>query len=252
MNKFMAFYKNVEIYPTHVYFHDLHDNSFNFLQHIFRVCIDDRLSGLTFIVSDTLKGRLTSCWLESLRIHSRRIFYQTLKFFDFQEFRSIIRRIIRPIPLIKVPKNCKYCYVSVTHYLTGGPWATNLDTPLFHYRGSLTSVLNYVSIVLPDHEIYLVGTDFGDPDYFFEAALSQLDLEWKDWTYDLVKESGLHFSAQSFEGTTIFEAFPFIKESLRGTANRLYCINSRSLLVQTGCVQLQPLPLSTDCEAVVP
>lgn len=224
MNKFMAFYAQSGLRPTHVYFVDHIEGSEPMLQYIFDVCIRDEIDGLTFILSKKheylvatnrlFSGPVNKAW-ERLAGNNR-VFFQA-------------------------PKRCRYEFVSREHYLLGGSWAKDISEPLFHYRGSLTSVLNYVTIKYPDRPIKLVGVDFNSPRHFFQESLESLDFAWQDWTTPIVADKGMHISALEHEGTTMFDRFDEVRKKLAETGNELYCCNENSLMVTKGCASYAPV-----------
>lgn len=240
INKFMGFYKKSGIIPTHVYFVDRHNNSILFIKYILRLCDADYLEGLTFIFHKSLKLRVYKTGI-------RKFFNQTVVFLYYglrylRRFRKeLLREMTNSEKFLKINKNHKYLYITHTHSTKGERWQTSLKKKLFHFRGSLTTVLNYVSIVSPNSDVYLVGTDFYGPTYFFERELDELDFEWKDWTYEVVKKEKKHLSFQDFEGVKMTDKFPYIKRCLEKSGNRLYCTNKKSLLVTEANVTYKDL-----------
>lgn len=246
INKFIAFYKETGIYPTHVYYVDNYQPSVQrFLQFVFDVCRQDKLENLTFILGKRLRSRIAS-----------NNFYYYLK--RFISGPKNIYRIIRYgkqkvfCNIFRVPKNCSFEFIEHEKFTVGGAWAQSLAEKLFHFRGSLSTVLNYISIKYPSRMIRLVGVDFNSSRYFFQDKLEELDFEWQDWTSELVAKEGRHFSAIPYvvvdggrvspEGTTIFDRFEFIVECLDQTGNKITSSNPDSLLVQKRLVDFVPLP----------
>lgn len=229
INKYMAFYKMSGLLPTHVYFADTHENSLMFLQHIFSVVRQEKLEGLTFILNSltipfSFKSQLTA----NLFVIKSKIRFAFWKHFLSQERLQDLKKAFYLI----LPSKCFYQYVIIDSWLEKMPWARNFQSPIFHYRGSLTSILNYCSIEYPNRKIYLVGNDFNGSKYFFEKELVNLPFDSSDWTTALVKKENKHFSFQNYNGTTMVDVFPFILQSLKETGNELFCTNPNSLLVK--------------------
>ncbi|MBE9166961.1 hypothetical protein IQ238_05225 [Pleurocapsales cyanobacterium LEGE 06147] len=222
VNKFMAFYKKVNIMPTHVYYVDAYQTSVRlFLQYIFDVCRKDKIENLTFILGKHLNcKKLTSNQL---------YFYIKQKYFNLRKNDNS--------NFFLVPKNCSFEFISHQDWLEGNEWSNTLERPLFHYRGSLSTVLNYVSIKYPDRPIKLVGVDFNSPSYFFQDELEQLNFTWQDWTTPVTKQEKIHFSAIPYEGTTIFDKFDFIVENLKSSGNEIFSCSPNSLLVTKNLVK---------------
>ena len=229
MNKYMAFYKKIGIIPTHVYFVDNHENSRRFLEYIFDVCEKDNLNGLTFIVNEALRNLLYSSKFDLLRLIFRN---------SFSDFVKSIRIIcVRHFFLnrrhyIHTPPHSHFQFIATSDWLHGGSWAESLQEKLFHYRGSLTSILNYCTIIAPTKDIFLLGNDFNGSEYFFEEDLKSIPFDWTDWTSSLTKKENKHFSFIEHQGTKMQDCFPFILNQLNNHNTKLYCNNKNSLLVK--------------------
>lgn len=231
VNKFMAFYKQSGIIPTHSYFVDNYETSNRFfLGYIFDICRKDNLKGLTFILNREI-SYLKRVLIENIVVFKAKRLLQLLKYGKNMDF---------SYPFL-IPRKCKFEFIEHQDWLAGDCWATDLNEPLFHFRGSLTTVLNYISIKFPYYTIKLVGNDFNSPRYFFQESLDKLAFEWKDWTTPIVSKNKKHFSAVEYNGTTIFDKFDFIVENLNRTGNSLYSCNRNSLLVEKGAVEYRPV-----------
>ena len=225
LNKYMAFYKSLNILPTHVFFVDTHPGSARFLQHTFDVCVRDNLQGITYILHRNWRWRLSRFSLE-----------QHLK-------KAMIRKLKREKdPLVfRVPRNSHFEFITRPLSTEGGMWASSLQQPLFHYRGTLTTALNYVSIKYPNRWVKLVGADLNSSQYFFQSELEKLDFQWQDWTTPIIQKEGLHFSAIEHKGTTMFDRFDYVVEQLGRTHNEIFNCNIESLLVTKGFTRYSPV-----------
>ena len=241
-NKFMIFYKKSKIIPTHVYFLDFHDNNLQILKHLLNVCKEDNLDNLTFILHNRVKDMIFPHYTKRLNI--------LFKDFDLKkvfkgQFISYLREL-KDIVLFKAatgPKKAEYLFTSFNDWLQGGEWAKTIAQSLYHYRGSLSSVLNYVTIIAPGKTVYLVGTDFNSSRYFFDKELNDLPFTTRDWTSDIIKEHNKHFSVIEYQGTTIFDKIPYILYEMKQHGNQLFCINNKSEMVLKGNITLKKLPL---------
>lgn len=240
MNKFMVYYKLSKIVPTHVYFVDWHGNSLLFLKHILKMSKSDGLKGLTFILNKTI-------WIRTYTNPLKRIFgrmvlagYYAMRY--VRRFRKeFLDNVISDNRFLPVSKANKLEFVKVTLSYKAVEWVKTTKGKLFHFRGSLSSVLNYCSIKFPNTKIQLVGTDFNGPNYFYEKELDQLDFEWKDYTYQKVKKEKRHLSFHKFDGKNLSDVFPFIIEELAKTGNAISCNNPESLLVTESGVDYKKL-----------
>jgi hypothetical protein len=242
LNKYAAFSELAGITPTHVFFLDDYDMTCRrFLQHIFNRCIESSDSNLTFVIPRRSRNRLRTCSAEELQRRQGRLEWLGFRQPPFALYRPVTPRF--PGKYL-VPKDAQFEFTTHHEWRTGGEWATSLNQPLFHFRGSLTSALNYLSIQFPGWPVRLVGTDFAGGEYFFQSELDQLGFEWRDWTTPLVAEANLHFSAQQFEGTTMFDRFEFIVEQMERTGTPLVCQSRNSALVKRQLVAWEPVPTS--------
>lgn len=250
MNKYMAFYKKMNIIPTHVYLVDTHENSSTFLNYILGVCIKDELDKITFVVDMSLKNKFYNSkydlYLDNIRHYIDSYERGGKGFVVFlKQIRKTLKLLFTTKNYIGVyfikPKNCFVEFISRTGFLDEGTWAKTLDDKLFHYRTSFTSLLNYISIKYPGKIIELVGTDFNSSDYFFQKELDNLNISWKDFTSDLTKKYNSHFSVQDYKGTNLFDKMEYIIQNLNKTNNNIYCCNPESLLVQKGLVPFKNL-----------
>ena len=105
----------------------------------------------------------------------------------------------------------------------------------------MSTVLNVSTIIAPKSDIYLVGNDFSGSEYFYEKELENLDINWKDFSYDLVKKNNKHLSYQKFAGTTINDKMYFIKKSISEKGINLFCTNPESLLVKESNIKFSLL-----------
>ena len=227
INKFMAFYKKAGILPTHAYFLDCYDISNQlFLQYIFNVCRQNNLKDLTFVVDKSLQKRLTT----------NPIYYLLKRGYWKVRYGSSIK-----YKLFLIPSGCEFQFINHQHWLKGDRWAHSLAEKLFHFRGSLSTVLNYVSIQFPNRRINLVGVDFNSPKHFFQEDLEKLNFCWQDWTTDIVEREKMHFSAIEYQDSTIFDKFDFMIKNLMESGNEIYSSNPKSLLVEKGFVPYSEL-----------
>lgn len=244
LNKFMIGYKMAGILPTHIFFLDCHENSLKILNYIFGICIRDNLDGLTFVVASQMSELTYKTWQEWLKWWFKKNLDNTKQLFKRQKVSTLLSDLLGSFTLYRVPQKSDFVFTSHNHWLLGGEWATDISMPLYHYRGSLTSVLNYASIISPGRDIYLVGNDFNSSEYFFQKELQKLPFQWEDSTAQIVREKNKHFSVIEYEGKTIFDKLPFIVQKLKDNGNDIFCVNPDSLLVTSGNIPYKELPCS--------
>jgi len=216
----MAFYDVAGVLPTHVYFLDFHQNSHLFLQYIFDICVKNKISNISFLLSERLKYR---------------IFYPSSSR-TINQLKYLLSRVFKKFVLF-APAHCHYTFLRRTKWLKGGKWAESLEEPLYHYRSSLTAALNYMSIVYPGRRIKLVGIDLNSPTYFFESRLKELNFDYSDWTTPITRERSVHASVLDHQGTTLMGKLDFVISELEKTGNEVVSCNRNSLLVEKGFVK---------------
>lgn len=225
MNKFTAFYKKAGIIPSHVFFVDAHSPSATkMLQQIFDLCHEDGLVDMHFIANVKVKNQ---------------VFQNKSLSYYFHKYHPISLHRHHPYYLIKSPFTIEY--IDLYQYLEGGTWAKSIKEKLFHFRSSLTTVLNYVAIHYPGYTIKLVGVDLNSKNYFFEEELDELDFSASDWTTQYTKKEDKHFTVQNFQGTNLLDKMTFMVEELKKTGNELVCCTKSSLLVEENYLDYQSI-----------
>lgn len=239
VNKFAAYYKKAGIIPTHVYYVDDHENSNFFLQYMFDVLLKDGLSNLHFILNkrfihnnSTSRLVLYFKWIPLKILQGfQRVFimkFNTPRAWLFAPLRFLKGFFIKTW-LFRVPPSCAFTYVKPNY--EGNIWAKSFDEPVYHFRGSLTSAMNCISILAPGIPVKLVGTDFYGSRYFFEEALADLSFSCDGWPTEMAKKEDKHYSAIAIDNETMFDRFYEVMSGLKETGNTLCVCNPRSLLV---------------------
>ena len=245
VNKYMAFYKQIGIIPTHVHFHDI--TGYNIFMYILKMCIKDNLEDLSII---------TCPYFESLTYKKR---YEVV----FRFLRDIF--LIRPYPFaviayrfgntteryflkafrkfeyIKIPDYIRLISIDITKFKDEPKWATSLDERIYHFKGSVSSVLNVASILAPGQDIYLIGNDFNSKKYFYQNELDKLGIPWKDDTTNTTMNTGVHYSFRKDQQSSIKNAFPTIIKYLKMNNCQLFCNNKDSLLITEAGVPYKTL-----------
>lgn len=229
LNKYAAFYNVVGIVPTHIWFTEIHPPSHRVLGYIFKRCRRDKLHGLTFITSPRVR------WYA----------HRTL----WSYWRTRLLTTIRskgPSHAWLVPNDAEFEYITHTDWLEGGQWARSLDEPLYQYRTSFTSALNYIGIRYPDHTVRLLGTDFNSDGYFFDRELAELDVDWDDWSAPVQREQKCHSAITQEQGVPVTDKFLYVREQLEHAGVRLLCPNRDSVVVSKGLAEYEPMDVTQD------
>lgn len=257
LNKFGAFYEIAKIQPSHIFFYDDYSrSSLLFLKYIILKIKKLKFKEITFVISQRYQGYLyTNVFF--LIINK---LISSIKYFFYQTVLKIGRLTIKPINVLLfnkckrqfdklnlndeiirynlISKSSSVQYIEIQNWKSrGNTWAKSINEKLYHYRGSFTSVLNYISIIYPHHDIILAGVDFNSFGYFFsDEMLNKLPFDTEDWTTAISKENNKHFSIIDYQGTKIDDELPFVISELESTGNKMYSLSKNSYLVVNGFV----------------
>lgn len=257
INKYAAFYEKAKITPTHVYFlDDFSKSAMLFLKYIINFLNNKDLNDITFIVSKNYRGcfkktkikyyiskafAIVNLFIYKVILFVLRKFVKSFSVKKFNFLKNIINIFLKPKDVIRfnvICKTFKFEYISVQNWISkGNKWETSLIKPLYHYRGSLTTVLNYISIKFPNKKILFVGVDLNSPEYFFQEELNSLNIDSTDWTSEYIQAEKKHFSIINYKNTKIDDEFPFIIKSLKETGNIIYSISKNTYLVNQGFIK---------------
>ncbi|AOZ98519.1 hypothetical protein [Flavobacterium commune] len=251
INKFAAFYELAGIEPSHVYFHDDYDeSSIRMLNYIFKLFRKNKLKKMTFILSENYKGfvftNYAAFWINKAfnffkiflvhylvkigRFTIKKINVDTFNRLNFYISHSITINPVNRYNLMS--KESKIEFIRIQDSIArGNKWSKSLVDPLYHFKGSFSTVLNYISICYPNKTILLAGVDFNSSDYFFEEELYSLNFNTRDWTYEMSKHHDKHYSIIETDGNKIDDELPLILDELKKTDNVVYSLNELSYLV---------------------
>lgn len=238
INKYAAFYQKARIVPTHIYFtDDYYESSRNFFEYMINFLNKERVPNLTFIVSKSMFPMLAKNKSQYLQKKFKNLI-KDLKEIFLNLYKSSKKRTSHKINTLKLPLDSKIQSVEiVSHIKKGTPWAKKLEEPLYHFKGSLSSVLNYISIFYSNKKVLLVGVDFNTSSYFFEEELSELKFQTKDWTSELSKNENKHYSIIRTNGVKMDDEIPFMITELKKRQIELLSINKNSYLVEQDFVK---------------
>lgn len=126
-------------------------------------------------------------------------------------------------------------------------FADSLEDPLFFHRGSLTSLLNLVSILRLAPKVRLIGVDLNRPGTFFEEMSRRPEYAqyFNDWD-ERAKSQGVHatvanMSASGWGSGTILDKFDVLLGELRERGISCTCTSPESLLVESGLCDVEAL-----------
>jgi hypothetical protein len=122
-------------------------------------------------------------------------------------------------------------------------WGKTLDDRMYFYRGSLSVLLNLLTVLGLGRRIKLLGVDLGTPGSFYDGRLA--DKPYLADAYLHMQQSGAittHMTAATFQGMPGIQAqWPFIQRSVESAGFELSCCNPDSLIVQQGLCPHAPV-----------
>lgn len=251
INKYGAFYEKAGIIPTDIYFHDFHDETSEYFFY-------ETINRTKSIANSYYVSPITKKFMTKSFFYFSYLFVMYLIILNRSFFKKISRKLIKPFskkshnsissyfdksiqrkPLLLNRHNEIY-NISV-HYLWNldNKWANTLNEKLFHFRGSLTSVLNLVSIKYPNLKVLMLGVDLATKEYFFDEELvvlyNKIGLGY-DWTQSFMDNSGKHYSAAIDSGVTIFDRFNYVVECLDKSQNKIFAYPKENAAIFNGLV----------------
>ncbi len=126
-------------------------------------------------------------------------------------------------------------------------WSRSIEKNLFHFKGTLTSAINFAHALQPLNRIKLVGADMNSNEYFFQDIYEE-DETLHDWTYELMKKSGKHSNIlEEVGGYKQDYCIPWIEKHVTRTGGEIYICNQEAHYAKAGL-----LPYSEICDLEPP
>jgi len=227
LNKFTVFHELSGIFPNYVYFIDYHNkHAKEFIQKTIDVIKESDLKDdMTMVLHEKVKGRLYPKKNFAYKL-------QGLNPFNYIHFK-------RPRFILDYDLNIDF--VKVGNFLKLSPWADSFDEDLFHYRSSLTSALNYISLKFEPCKIVLVGVDLNSSAYFYQQEIESTQMHENTRFVEQEKKVDKHFTALDFKGTNMVDNFHIVTKSLEERGFSLKSSNSDSLFAQRKICAFEPI-----------
>ena len=165
----------------------------------------------------------------------KNIFFETMK---------ILKKTDKTLPILLLekfyrfytPSNIQKFYFRFNKS-SNLKWANNENEILFGSHGSITSLINIISILKKFKYIILVGVDFNQSGYFFSNKQKNY-YKYIDFKNDkLEKKKKLHSNLIKVNDINILSFWPLINKNLRKKKIKLYCASKNSELVKRGYVK---------------
>ena len=169
----------------------------------------------------------------------KNIFFETLK---------ILKSNNKTLPILLLEKfYSSYTPVNIEKYYFNYnksinlKWANKNKETLFGSHGSITSLLNVISLFQKFKYIILIGVDFNQAGYFFsdkEKNYYQFVEHEKD---KLEKKRKLHSNLIKVNDVDILTFWPLINKKLKKKRIKLYCASKQSELVKKKLVKYKSI-----------
>ena len=168
------------------------------------------------------------------------IFIDTIKILNLTKNNSPIF-LVEEFYKFGIPKNLKkICFKY--NKSSNLNWAQNLNEIMFGFHGSLTTLLNLITVLNLGKRIMLVGFDMNDRRYFFDK-----DSNFNKYVDDtFISEGNLHPNVEKINGKNIFTHWSVVNENLQSKKVNIYCNNQKSLFVKKN--KLKYMSIKEFCE----
>lgn len=119
------------------------------------------------------------------------------------------------------------------------PWAHSADEPMYFHRGSLTCLLNLITVHRLAPKVTLLGVDLDQGQSFFQGAYDK-DVSLHDHWESMRKSTGVHPTALPHENyPPIQERLPWVFERMKEAGVEVFVYNPNSLLSKLGICQVR-------------
>lgn len=234
MNKYILFWQKIGIFPTHYFLADIHYPAIKVFQESQSI-IKKSGKDVYYLLDSSYKE---AYWNKEYKgINNLQWFKRSSR----QIFSYAIRKSFFYKPWIHIDK---VTYFKRPHtFDTPIKWAKSLEEELFFYRGSLTILLNLLSILPLGKKIKLLGIDLNTSSSFYEEEIkTRPDLQDQWMKFQKNNSMNLHATAMPLNGQPgIQSQWEFINKQLHFSGRELFCCNIESLLIQDGLCQYAPI-----------
>ena len=120
-------------------------------------------------------------------------------------------------------------------------WSSDPWKDLFHFKGSLTSVINLVHAMEPTNKIKLLGVDMSTSEYFFQKEYVK-DGRLHDWTYNIMSACNKHSNIlEGVGGYSQEKCIPKIRGRIISTGGDLVVCNKKVFYFTENFLNFEPI-----------
>jgi hypothetical protein len=228
MNKYLLFWEKIGVFPTHFFLADIDYPASKVFQESHRVI---QLSGRSvhYLLDQSYQTAFNQNW--------QRFFWH---------WKTIARKLRRENFLYQPWLKIEHATYFKRLHSFDAPlyWSDSLDDPLFFYRGSLSVLMNLLTLLDLGSEIRLLGVDLNSNISFFQDEIKlRPDLFDTHMREEAIHPLGYHATALPMaDGQPGIQAqWQFIVDNLNRCGKRVICCNPNSLLVQNGLCEYRPI-----------
>jgi len=244
LNKTEAFSEVSGMECNELFFLDAHSNESLFFT---RKIISNKKYLKRLVLNPFWKDKIEKNFWRYLRLSLIFYFKSVLRDFKRIDVKNIRKWLIltslRSPILCNVGQTLIFCE-NTQWNMRNNQWAEDFSKLLYHYRGSFSSLLNYISIQYKNSDVYLAGVDFNKGEYFFNdqyQTITKYKFLREDWTSEIVKNNDKHFSFIEYNGSTMEDELTFMLKKTKEKNISIYSLNEKSLLVSLGYVSYKSI-----------
>ena len=231
MNKYLLFWEVLRVFPTHFFLADIHYPALR----VYEESVAAAAAGprpIHFLLDQTFRKRYGTGPLK----HLSNLYFRSKQ----------IRKHGYHYDASVVAEPATY-FKRVHKWDAPQEWGESLDDLMYFYRGSLSVLINLLTVLDLGKHIKLIGVDLKSHGSFFDDAIQAKPYLLDD--YMKMQKSGQvkkHMTAEQFQGMPgIQSKWPFIQSNVEQRGFQLSCCNPESLLVEEGlCPYATVLPES--------
>ncbi|MFM1920864.1 MAG: hypothetical protein RLZZ303_2498 [Candidatus Hydrogenedentota bacterium] len=227
MNKYLLFWELAGIWPSHYFLADIHYPALRVYEESVAIA-RTRKPAPHFLLDESYRLRYGGGFAKRMR---------NLPFQLRQRWRH--GYTYQPSSLPAGATYFKRCH----RWAAPQIWGETLDDLMYFHRGSLSVLINLLTVLRLGRHIKLLGVDLGTPGSFYDEAIQSRPYLFDD--YMRLQQSGAvkeHVTAATFQGMPGIQAkWPFIQENVERRGFRLSCCNPDSLLVREGLCPYAPV-----------
>ncbi len=227
MNKYLLFWDILGVYPTHYFLADIHYPALRvYEESVERV--EEAGRPVHFLLDQTYRRRYGGGafkWLWNLPF--RLDVYRRHGFWYHPEVTPPAATYFKRCHRWKAPEE----------------WGRSLDDLMFFWRGSLSCLINLLTVIGLGRRIKLLGVDLNTAGSFFDDALKTRPYLLDNYMQmQQQAEKRQHFTAMRYQGMPGIQAkWPFIQENVHAMGCEIHCCNPDSLLVEEGLCPYAPV-----------